>query len=63
MKIRYIQPADNEYCFEEFFITREEAISRMKASAKFAKPDFVYESDERALEDFINIHWADVIED
>jgi hypothetical protein len=62
MKIRYIQPADNEQYFEEIIITREEAITKMKASAKFAKPDFVYESDESALEDFISIYWADVIE-
>lgn len=63
MKIRYIQPADNEDCCEEITITREQAISNMKASAKFAKPDFNYESDERALEDFINIYWADQIPD
>ena len=62
MKISYIQPVDNEQYFEKIIITREEAIAKMKASAKFAKTDFVYESDERALEDFINIYWADVIE-
>lgn len=36
--------------------TREAAIRIAKAAA--AASNYVYESDERALEDFIVVHWA-----
>lgn len=44
-------------------VTPEVAIECAKASAKQAKPDFVYASDQEALDDFIIVHWANVRED
>jgi hypothetical protein len=33
-----------------------------KTSARFVKPDFRYENDQAALDDFITVHWASIIE-
>ena len=38
-------------------ITREEAIRKQKLAASFFHQD-KYESDEEALQDFIDVHWA-----
>lgn len=42
-------------------ISVEEAILNQKCAA--GEYGYVYESDEEALEDFISIHWAQVIEE
>ena len=61
MKIRYIQPADNEDGFEEVIVTREEAIRIQKQIVSRVRPDFTYESDQQALDDYITINWAEII--
>lgn len=61
MKISYIQPADNEDGFEEVIVTREEAIRIQKETVSRVRPDFIYESDQQALDDYITIHWAQII--
>lgn len=61
MKIRYIQPADNEDGFEEIIVSREEAIRIQKETVSRIRPDFVYENDQQALDDYITVNWADII--
>lgn len=61
MKIRYIQPADNEDGFEEVTVTREEAIRIQKKVVSRVRPDFTYESDQQALDDYITVNWAEII--
>jgi hypothetical protein len=62
MKIRYIQPADNEDGFEEVIVSTEEAIKIQREVVAKVRPDFIYKNDEEALMDYITVHWADVIE-
>ena len=38
-----------------------EAIRLQRDTVARVRPDFVYESDEQALEDYIVVHWASVI--
>jgi hypothetical protein len=61
MKVRYIQPADNEDGFEEVIVSVNEAIQIQKATAAQVRPGFVYEDDETALQDYLTIHWAEII--
>lgn len=63
MKIRHIQPADNEDEVEEVIVTREEAIKIQREHVAKFRPDFVYKNDEEALLDYICIHWAEEIRD
>lgn len=39
-------------------ITVREAVSKQKAAAASSRPDFIYASDQEALDDFMSIHWA-----
>ena len=62
MKVRYTFPTDdNEDGFEEVTISVSEAIQIQKATAAQVRPGFVYEDDETALQDYIVIHWAELI--
>ena len=61
MKIRYIQPADNKDGFEEIIVTREEAIRIQREYVNRVRPDFVYENDQQALDDYIAVNWAEII--
>lgn len=61
MKVRYIQPADNEDGFEEIIVTIKEAIEIQKATAAKVNPNFTYENDEQALQDYLTVHWAEII--
>lgn len=61
MKVRYIQPADNEDGFEEIIVSIKEAIEIQKATATKVNPNFTYENDEQALQDYLTIHWAEII--
>mgnify|MGYP003343444442 CR=1 FL=1 len=63
MKIRYIQPAENENGFEEVIVTREEAIKIQIDMVARVRPDFTYKNDEEALMDYIAIHWAEEMQD
>ena len=61
MKVRYIQPADNEDGFEEIIVSIREAIEIQKATAAQVRPGFTYENDEQALQDYLTVHWAEII--
>jgi hypothetical protein len=61
MKIRYIQPTENEDGFEEIIVTPEEAIRIQKETVSRVRPDFTYESDQQALDDYITVNWAEII--
>ena len=62
MKIKYIQPYPNSSEPEEVIVTREEAIRIQREHVARVRPDFTYKSDEQALEDYMTIHWAWVVE-
>lgn len=62
MKVRSIFPTDdNDDGFDECIVSVEEAINIMKATAAKVKPDFKYKDDDEALNDYIVIHWAELI--
>jgi len=61
MKVRYIVPADNEDGFEEIIVSIKEAIEIQKATAAKVNPNFTYENDEQALQDYLTVHWAEII--
>jgi hypothetical protein len=61
MKVRYIQPADNEDGFEEVIVTINEAIRLQREYVAKVRPDFVYKDDEQALQDYLTVHWAEII--
>lgn len=61
MKIRYIIPSSNEDGFEEVIVSIQEAIELQKATAAQVRPGFVYPDDETALQDYLTIHWAEII--
>lgn len=61
MKVRYIQPADNEDGFEEVIVSIREAIEIQKATAAHVRPGFVYKDDEEALQDYLTVNWAEII--
>lgn len=61
MKVRYIQPADNEDGFEEVIVTINEAIRIQRQAAAKVNPNFTYENDEQALQDYLTVHWAEII--
>lgn len=53
----YQVPGDNDETIT-IRVNVAEAIAQQRATAASVRPDFNYESDEQALEDFITIHWA-----
>jgi hypothetical protein len=59
--VEWVEPGENDKVITRR-ITAEKAIFMQKASARFVKPDFRYENDQAALDDFITVHWANVIE-
>ena len=61
MKVRYIQPSSNEDGFEEVIVSVNEAIELQKTTAAQVRPGFVYPDDETALQDYLTIHWAEII--
>ena len=61
MKVRYVQPADNPQGFEEVIVPVKEAIRLQREYVSQVRPDFVYKDDEEALQDYITVHWADII--
>lgn len=61
MKVRYIQPADNEDGFEEVIVSVNEAIQIQKETVAQVRPGFVYKDDNDALQDYLTIHWAEII--
>jgi len=62
MKIKYQQPSPNTNEVEEIILTREEAIRIQREYVAKVRPDFTYKSDEEALEDYITVNWAWVVE-
>jgi hypothetical protein len=55
------------YAFEDFRedgtsvikgYTEKEAIEHQKALVAKVRPEFKYETDQQALEDFVNVNWA-----
>lgn len=62
MKIKYFI-FDKDDTEVEKIVSKREAISLMKAKKKFLNPNHKYESDEDALKEFIEKHFASVIED
>jgi hypothetical protein len=60
--VEWIEPFGPEnqpvYCR----VSESTAIATQKASAKIARPDFQYASDEMALDDFMTVHWARFVE-
>ena len=61
MKVRYIQPADNEDGFEEIIVSINEAIRIQREYIAKVRPDFVYKDDNEALQDYLTVHWAEII--
>jgi hypothetical protein len=61
MKVRYIIPSSNEDGFEEIIVSVKEAIQIQKATAAKVNPNFTYENDEQALQDYLNVNWAEII--
>lgn len=61
MKVRYIQPADNEDGFEEVIVSINEAIRIQREYVAKVRPDFVYKDDNEALQDYLTVHWAEII--
>ena len=61
MKVRYIIPSSNEDGFEEVIVSIREAIELQKTTAAQVRPGFVYPDDETALQDYLTIHWAEII--
>lgn len=61
MKVRYIQPADNEEGYEEIIVTINEAIRIQREYVSKVRPDFVYADDNEALQDYLTVHWAEII--
>ena len=61
MKVRYIIPSSNEEGFEEVVVSVDEAIRLQREYVAKVRPDFVYKDDEEALQDYIVVHWADLI--
>lgn len=62
--VKWIEPydADANGCME-IRMTVEDVIKCQRARVAQVKPEFVYESDEQALFDFIAVHWASVVEE
>lgn len=61
MKVRYIIPSSNEDGFEEVIVSVSEAIQIQKQTASQVRPGFVYKDDNDALQDYLAIHWAEII--
>lgn len=61
MKVRYIIPSSNEDGFEEIIVSVKEAIQIQKATAAKVNPNFTYENDEQALQDYLTVNWAEII--
>jgi hypothetical protein len=57
---RHIGP-DDAYVDTEIRMSAKDAIRIAYAQANSAKTGFVYESEKEALDDFMVIHWADVV--
>jgi len=53
----YQVPGDNDETIT-IRVTAAEAIAQQRALVASVRPDFSYESDEQALEDFITVNWA-----
>jgi hypothetical protein len=63
VKIRYIYPDDSEQGFGEVVVTREEAIRIQIEMVRSVRPDFKYQNEQQALDDYITVHWAEIIPD
>lgn len=61
--VEWIEPfgPNNEPVFCR--VLRETAIATQKVLTEKAKPGFIYETDEQALDDFVVVHWAKIILD
>ncbi len=59
--IKFIEPYSELGGICEVTLTKEEAIKIQKSSAAEIN-HFVYDNDDKALEDFIAVHWAQIIE-
>jgi hypothetical protein len=61
-RVEWVEPYDNNHpsIVLTCSLSVEDAIKAQKNSAAFK--EYVYESDERALEDFVTIHWAQIKE-
>lgn len=62
--VEWVQPYD-EYCDipQILRLTLEDAVKVQKrALVKSGNASFQYESDEQALDDFVCVHWAKIVE-
>lgn len=63
--IKWIEPYGDSYEEPKSFVTRmiskEEAIKRQIETVKRLRPSFSYENNDDALEDFLTVHWAEVV--
>lgn len=58
LPVRYIEQAEDGVSNIEVTISREDAIRIQREAVARSHPEFNYSSDEQALEDFMTIHWA-----
>lgn len=61
IKVRYVQPADNKEGYEEVIVSVKEAIRLQREYVAKVRPDFIYKDDDEALQDYLTVHWANII--
>ena len=61
--VKWVEPYDSDAngCVE-LRMTVEDVIKCQRAHVALVRPDFKYESDEQALQDFITVHWGEIID-
>lgn len=60
--VEWIEPYDNETDTTLICrLTVEDAIKAQRHHA-FAQKGFVYETEQQALDDFVTVHWAKIVE-
>jgi hypothetical protein len=61
--VKWIEPysVEADVCVE-LRVTVEDAIKSQRVHVAKYRPDFTYESDDQALQDFITVHWGIVVE-
>lgn len=56
-RVKWIEQGLRDECVTKT-LSIDEAIAQQKAAAAAVRPDFVYETDDQALGDFLAVHWA-----
>jgi hypothetical protein len=62
--VKWIEPYDAEAngCVE-LRMTVEDVIKCQRARVAQYRPDFQYESDQQAIDDFCTVHWGTIVEE